>query len=115
MNQTVALLVRLAIAAFVGTVCVVSPASAERRVALVIGNSAYQHTSPLDNPRNDANLMAETLRGLGFALVGNGAQVDLEPSEADDPRGLVWPLGFGGRRRRRSHLKPSTSIRWLLV
>jgi formylglycine-generating enzyme required for sulfatase activity len=84
MNQTVALLVRLVIAAVVGTVCVASPASAERRVALVIGNSAYQHTSPLDNPRNDADLMAETLRVLGFALVGNGAQVDLDKAAFDD-------------------------------
>jgi hypothetical protein len=84
MDRTVALLVRLVIAAVVGTMCVASPASAERRVALVIGNSAYQHTSPLDNPRNDANLMAETLRGLGFALVGNGAQVDLDKSAFDD-------------------------------
>ena len=32
-----------------------STASApERRVALVIGNSAYQHTAPLKNPANDA-------------------------------------------------------------
>jgi formylglycine-generating enzyme required for sulfatase activity len=84
MSQTVGLLPRLVFAALVGMVCVVSPASAERRVALVIGNSAYQHTPRLDNPRSDANLMADTVRGLGFALVGNGAQVDLDKAAFDD-------------------------------
>ena len=44
-----------------------TPAS-ERRVALVIGNSAYED-SPLANPVNDARLMAETLRGLGFEVI----------------------------------------------
>ena len=34
-------------------------AQADRRVALVIGNSAYQYVARLDNPANDARLMAE--------------------------------------------------------
>ena len=51
-----------------------SPAFADKRVALVVGNSAYQNVARLDNPRNDAKLMADTLKGLGFILVGNGAQ-----------------------------------------
>ncbi len=38
------------------------------RVALVIGNSAYEE-APLANPANDARLMAETLRGLGFDVI----------------------------------------------
>jgi uncharacterized caspase-like protein len=54
------------------------PALAETRVALVIGNSAYRNVVPLKNPKNDAMLMAETLRGLGFSLVGGGAQLDLD-------------------------------------
>ena len=38
-----------------------------KRVALVIGNSNYIGATPkLPNPVNDAALMAETLRGLGF-------------------------------------------------
>jgi TPR repeat protein len=60
-----------------------SPALAERRVALVIGNSAYQNITRLENPSNDASLMAETLKGLGFALVGDGAQLDLEKTALD--------------------------------
>jgi hypothetical protein len=45
-------------------------AHAERRIALVVGNSGYQNIAPLANPRNDAQLMADTLKSLGFTLVG---------------------------------------------
>jgi hypothetical protein len=60
-----------------------SPAEAEKRVALVIGNSAYQNVTPLDNPKNDAFLMADTLVRLGFVLVGGNAQVDLDKPAFD--------------------------------
>ena len=43
-------------------------AAAAARIALVIGNSAYAE-APLANPANDARLMAETLRGLGFDVI----------------------------------------------
>jgi uncharacterized caspase-like protein len=59
------------------------PTLAERRVALVIGNSAYVHVPRLANPANDARLMAETLKGLGFALVSGGAQIDLDKAALD--------------------------------
>ena len=59
------------------------PATAERRIALVVGNSAYQNIARLDNPRNDATLMAETLAGLGFALIGGSAQLDLDKAALD--------------------------------
>lgn len=39
----------------------------QKRIALVIGNAAYT-TSPLKNPVNDANLMATTLKELGFEV-----------------------------------------------
>ena len=42
-----------------------SRAAEEQRLALVIGNSAYR-AAPLRNPVNDATLMSETLRELGF-------------------------------------------------
>jgi hypothetical protein len=41
---------------------------ATRRVALVIGNAAYQN-APLKNPVNDARDMASALRGLGFEVI----------------------------------------------
>jgi uncharacterized caspase-like protein len=39
----------------------------EERLALVIGNAAYR-TDALDNPVNDARLVAESLRRAGFAV-----------------------------------------------
>jgi hypothetical protein len=59
------------------------PATAEKRIALVVGNSAYQNITRLDNPRNDATLMAETLSGLGFTLIGERAQLDLDKAALD--------------------------------
>src|SRR6202158_4812301 len=59
------------------------PAAAEKRVALVVGNSAYQNVSPLENPKNDALLIADTLGRLGFALIGGRAQVDLDKAQFD--------------------------------
>src|ERR1700682_2108105 len=60
-----------------------SAASAEKRIALVIGNSAYQNVTRLDNPRSDAVLMADTLGNLGFTLIGGRAQLDLDKSAMD--------------------------------
>ena len=45
------------------------PALAEKRVALVIGNSAYENVARLGNPANDATAMAETLKEAGFDVV----------------------------------------------
>ncbi|WP_213742409.1 YARHG domain-containing protein [Bradyrhizobium sp. dw_411] len=70
-------------AAAVLIACLSSPAFADKRVALVIGNSAYQNVSPLPNPKSDATLMAATLGRLGFVLVGGGAQIDLDKARFD--------------------------------
>ena len=59
------------------------PALAEKRIALVVGNSAYQSVTPLDNPKNDAALMAKTLAGLDFVLIGGGAQLNLDKTALD--------------------------------
>lgn len=69
--------------ALAGLVCCTCPAAAERRVALVVGNSAYKNITPLDNPSKDASLMAETLSTLGFTLVGGHAQLDLDKNAMD--------------------------------
>jgi uncharacterized caspase-like protein len=42
---------------------------ADKRVALVIGNSAYQKVTRLTNPANDSSLMAETLKNAGFDVI----------------------------------------------
>jgi uncharacterized caspase-like protein len=46
-----------------------------KRVALVIGNSAYVHAVALPNPVGDAKLMAATLRDAGFTVI-EGSDVD---------------------------------------
>jgi tetratricopeptide (TPR) repeat protein len=43
--------------------------SGPRKVALIVGNSAYKNVKPLANPARDAKLIASTLRDLGFATV----------------------------------------------
>lgn len=53
----------------VTTATLIAEARAERRVALVIGNSAYSQTAPLPNPRNDAADVSAALRRLGFTVV----------------------------------------------
>ena len=44
-------------------------AQAESRVALVIGNSAYQVNKPLNNPVNDAQAVSQMLNQAGFEVV----------------------------------------------
>ncbi len=46
-----------------------APAQAQKRVALVVGNSAYEHTSKLDNPKNDAIDMTAALKAAGFHVI----------------------------------------------
>ncbi|WP_083636563.1 caspase family protein [Bradyrhizobium sp. AS23.2] len=94
------------------------PAVAERRVALVIGNSAYQHVSRLDNPSNDARLVAETLRADGFSLVGGDALLDLDKASFDSAIrnfgnqisgadvALFYFAGHGVQVRGSNHLVP---------
>ena len=45
-------------------------AQAQKRVALIIGNSAYEHTPKLTNPRNDATDVAAALKALEFEIIG---------------------------------------------
>src|SRR5215510_8190954 len=45
------------------------PALAGKRVALVMGNSAYQNVSRLANPANDSEAMSATFKSAGFDVV----------------------------------------------
>src|SRR4030081_1071209 len=45
------------------------PAFAEKRVALVLGNSAYQNVAKLPNPVNDGAVIAATLKAAGFDVL----------------------------------------------
>ena len=54
---------------FVTTAAGTALSASEKRVALVIGTSAYQFTSPLANPKNDAADLAASLKRLGFQVI----------------------------------------------
>jgi hypothetical protein len=81
------------------------PASAEKRVALVVGNSNYKNAAVLPNPGNDATAIAATLRNAGFDVVDS--RLDLTASEmrralrdfADEARdsdvALIYYAGHG--------------------
>ena len=95
-----------------------APALADKRVALVVGNSAYVNVPRLTNPANDARLMADTLRSLGFTLVGGGAQLDLDKAHFDNAVqdfgnqlqgadvGLFYYAGHGLQVRGANYLVP---------
>lgn len=58
---------------------VATGAQAEKRVALIIGNSNYSKAgmSDLANTKNDARDIAIVLKQKGFSLIGGGVQIDL--------------------------------------
>ena len=62
--------------------CTPTPnAAGDKRIALVIGNSAYEHVTKLRNPRADAEDMSKALCGIGFDVI---AGFDLDRSGMDD-------------------------------
>ena len=90
----------------------------ERRVALVIGNSAYQD-APLKNPANDARVMAQTLRALGFTVhahenLGQKAMRRAVIAFGRELReggvGLFYFAGHGIQVRGRNYLIPVDAV-----
>ncbi len=73
-------------------------ARAEKRVALVIGNSAYATVGALANPVRDAKAVAEALRAAGFAEVAEGYDLSKPQFDAalkrfgDAAAGADWAL-----------------------
>jgi tetratricopeptide (TPR) repeat protein len=84
MTGRIGTLSRWTVAAFLLCAGSISAAHAEKRVALVIGNSAYRSVPALQNPADDARLMSDTLLSLGFFVVGGGAQLDLDQTGFDE-------------------------------
>jgi Caspase domain/Sel1 repeat len=83
MTGRIGIMSRLTVATFLLCAGMVSAAHAEKRVALVIGNSAYRAVPALPNPTADARLMSDTLLSLGFFVVGGGARLDLDKAGFD--------------------------------
>lgn len=92
-------------------------AHAEKRLALVIGNSDYA-VGPLTNPSNDAALMADTLRGVGSEVthVENLGYRDLQRAvvgfgrdlrgAGEDTVGLVYYTGHAVQAEGENFLIP---------
>ena len=59
---------RLALAALLALLALTTQASAAGRVALVVGNSQYQHVPRVANAQNDARAIAALLRDEDFAV-----------------------------------------------
>jgi hypothetical protein len=66
-----------------------------KRVALVIGNGAYREIPSLSNPANDARLVAARLQALGFVLVGNRPQLDLDKRAFDAALSMFQSIASG--------------------
>ena len=77
----------------------VAPAGAVhqgRRVALVIGNSAYRNVVALPNPEHDAKKVAATLRAIGFesvTLANDMTREKLIDALRTSPTGWTRPTG----------------------
>jgi hypothetical protein len=90
-------------------------ARAEKRVALVVGNSSYQFTASLANPANDADDMAFALKKVGFEVIAvkNVDKRSLEKAMADFGRlaqgadaALVYYAGHGIQFQGLNYLMP---------
>ena len=63
-------------------ICIGAPSSyAEKRVALVIGNNAYENAIALPNPRNDAEDVSAALKRIGFDVI---VGLDLDKRRMDE-------------------------------
>ena len=78
MSRPVLARILTALAAMLCLAAAASAQTAEKRIALVIGQGKYQNVAPLAHTTNDARLIADTLKGLGFRLIGDQAQTDLD-------------------------------------
>ena len=102
----------------IGFLLWISPASAESRVALVIGNSAYKTVTALPNPANDARVMSAMLRAAGFEVVDapDLSQADMRRALRDfaanvalkgpDTVALVYFAGHGLQIEGENYLVP---------
>lgn len=114
MNRTIRMCLCIGLA-IIGMTC---SASADKRVALVIGNSQYLHTQRLVNPENDARLIASILREQGFEVLDHQnldfkgmkrairAYTTKLESHGKDTVGLIFYAGHGLQSDGRNYLVP---------
>jgi len=88
---------------------------AERRVALVVGNSTYEHVRTLDSPAGDANAVAELLKTAGFQVSAaqnlnsvefRRAVREFTVSARNADAAVVYFSGYGVQVRGRNYVVP---------
>jgi uncharacterized caspase-like protein len=114
--MTVTKLIRLTLLVLgLSTLAFAGVARADTRVALVIGNSAYMHGGRLTNPANDAALVAQSLRKVGFNVTARSdlGKTDLEAALKSFTRAaagadiaLVYYAGHGIEKGGVNYLVP---------
>jgi hypothetical protein len=96
-------------------VMLMTEARSQKRVALVIGNSAYQNTPALANPINDAEDIAAALKRLGFTVIHEqdlskrgmeGAIARFARLAQDADAALFFYAGHGMQYRNLNYLMP---------
>jgi uncharacterized caspase-like protein len=105
----------LAAAAAIAPITPLLAADANKRVALVLGNSAYENVSPLANPANDAVDIAQKLKGLGFEVLSatdadrskmSALLEDFKSRVTRDHAALIFYAGHGVTVNNESFLLP---------
>lgn len=106
---------RIAVLLMMVLMAATRPAAAEKRVALVVGNAAYTHTTILANPVNDARSMADALAATGFKVIVavnadrralDGALRKFTEDLADADVGLFFYAGHGLQVGAQNYLVP---------
>ena len=101
---------------FAATVSLAAVAPSEKRVALVIGNGAYQNAVRLDNAVFDARAVAEAFRELGFQVV-DGYDLNIDQMRAkvsefsaalsDSKSAVIYYAGHGVSVDEENYLVPT--------
>jgi uncharacterized caspase-like protein len=117
-------LARLAVLAAIGfsfaaSVSLAAVSPVEKRVALVIGNGAYQNAVRLDNAVFDARAVADSFRKLGFQVV-DGYDLDIDQMRSkvsefsaalsDSKSAVIYYAGHGISVDEENYLVPTDII-----
>jgi len=108
-------LLRIAVIACIAALAFAGTALADKRVALVVGNSAYRAVPSLANPVNDATDVSAKLRALGFTVF-TGLDLDVagfdrtlrefEAALPDADTALFYYAGHGIQADGQNYLLP---------
>src|SRR5258708_5304463 len=104
---------------FAASVSLAAVSPSDKRVALVIGNGAYQNAIHLDNAAFDARAVADAFRNLGFQVV-DGYDLDIDQMRAkvsefsaalsDSKSAVIYYAGHGISVDEENYLVPTDIV-----